>query len=263
MNPTVRRKGLMLRSVFRKMIDSRLPQNEPWILYEAIKLYGKNAATALLFSVFMMLFPYLHFVLLHNNAPLHICAVLISAGAFISSNLLYAPFIASVHRRKTSSQKKLAWNRISMNSLQWALVHGVLFSVFVFLLRKYPEHASLFKIFFPILLFSFFQITLFRTAFIITESTLEKTLKTSLFFLFLRQKALFVETFLLNIALFFSVPYFTEQYFLSEFSIFSEWPSEKQLSYARYMPIVALFFIFSLPLISSYVCIKNATETYI
>ena len=96
----------MLRSVFRKMIDSRLPQNEPWILYEAIKLYGKNAATALLFSVFMMLFPYLHFVLLHNNAPLHICAVLISAGAFISSNLLYAPFIASVHRRKTSSQKK-------------------------------------------------------------------------------------------------------------------------------------------------------------
>ena len=249
----------MLRSVFRKMINSRLPQNEPWILYEAIKLYKKNIATGLLFSAFMLLFPYLHFVLLRDSVPLHICAVLVFVGAFISLMFLYAPFLASIHRRKTSSRKKLAWSRISTNSLWWALVHSVIFTVFLFLCSSYPEHAPLIKILFSALLFTLYQIVLFQTAFIITESASE----TSFFSLFIKRKALFIETFLLNIALLFSVPYFTEQYFLSQFSVFAEWPSEKQLAFARYMPILATFFIFPLPLVLSYICIQNSKETHI
>jgi len=250
----------MFRHFFNKILSSQAPDSEPWLLNEAFKLYLKNIVVGLFCSVFMMLFPYLQFVLIRNNAPVPMSALLVFAAAFLSVAFLYTPFITSVHRARISKIWSAIWYEVLAIAIYWAFFHSALF-LFAYTTRHLcGEICAIVCILFLLLSIVFWQTMLFKLVLVIYKKTSEKSLKISLFNLFTKNKALFMEAYIFNIGLLLFVPYFTEQFFLRKFGLTSDWSEEQKIEYSQNAPVLIMFLILPLTVILSYACMCNAVK---
>jgi len=247
----------MFRHFFNKILSSRFHDSEAWLLNEAFKLYLKNIVVGLFCSVFMMLFPYLQFVLIRDNISVPISALLVFAAAFLSAAFLYTPFIISVHRARISKIWSAIWHEVLATSVTYSMSHSVLYAIFYYTLTNSTFYRNILPLIFTISVFILYQLMLLKISLVVFNCEIAHSLRKTVLSVINSKRTLLAEMLFCGFSLLIIVPLLLERgyYYDNPFSTY--WSFEKRSEFAHSVPILFVYFIFPIASILPYTFIRE------
>lgn len=248
----------MLRVLLGKMLDSHIPDTDPWLVKIANKVYFKNIAVSLFCSVFMVMSPYLQTQLIKNDMTFGISALVVFLMSFLSASFLYTPFITALHKARITRIWKNIRRDVSAMSVCYAGVFTTFFLALQYFSSAFPEANAIYKIVFTVLLFALWQIMLLKTSNIVCNAEAECRLQ--LRAVLSAKKAMFTEVALFNFGIMVVFLFLVEQYFFQQYGIMSDWSAEQKLLFSQNVPIIVAFFTYPYAVVLSYCCYSEARK---